>query len=232
MKRVLFISLFLIISNVLYAQSMFDGIFGSKNKSGDGGSSSQSTGNTTQVNVIDNDTGGESTGNHPPEARWNIDVVGPIYVFTDQPASRQGVTNVTEVGVTFKFDPLMHFWFKRVFFKVNGRDFDDGNTEWQHEHYLGGAGMRWYVGEGENTQIVFNVGGGKSKVTETESGDEIQDLETALCADFKLFWMSGDFRYGLIVSKLEVESKAKRQKDYKKGGYFSVGFNIQIPISY
>lgn len=181
------------------------------------------------------------------ESRWNFDLFLMEAIFPNQPASRQFLSNITGLGVTYKFSEAAHAWGKwtRVEFEgVNltttdivydeetGEDTGETvknkhSTIWKHEHWLGGFGLRWDLGDAQ--QLVINLGTGVSEVSEGNNYGKL-NLDTPVVADIKYLWVSDNISYGLNLTILEVESKEKDFAEYHKGGYVAIGLTIGFGI--
>jgi hypothetical protein len=164
----------------------------------------------------------------PTESVWNLDLYGFDFNLPDQPANEQFIQAVTGFGVTYKFNEHMHIWGRYSFFTVTGVKLDDVDTDWEHVHYVGGAGIRFNINE--RNRLTANLGVSNSKVKETKEYGEIEELTTGIVLDTKYLWTANNMAYGVMLSMVQVGSKSEELESHHKGGYVSVGAVFQFGL--
>lgn len=162
------------------------------------------------------------------ESIWNLDIYGMDFILPHQPANEQFVPSLTGIGLTYKFNQHAQLWFRYSTFSVEGVKLDDVDTEWKHTHYVGGYGFRFNLEN--NKRITVNLGVSKTRVEETKQFGEVEELKTGLALDTKYLWTDRDMTYGLMLSLVQVGSKAETWDDHRKGGYVSIGAALQIAL--
>jgi len=162
------------------------------------------------------------------ESVWNLDIYGMELISPDQPADQQFMTQISGFGVTYKFSEVAHFWGTYSKFSVDGVNLGNVDTEWQHEHMLGGGGLRFPVGT--HNQLSVNFGLGQSKIKETAKYGSVGNLKTTMATTVKYLWLTDNANFGLNLSMIRADSKASTWESYHKGGYFSVGLTASFGV--
>ncbi len=169
---------------------------------------------------------GEAKAHKETQVNFDIDIVP--YLLPDQPGDRQIVNDALILGTTYKFSDKIHLWAKYVKLKFPGKEFEGVESEWSHEHYVGGAGFRWSAGN--NKEIQLNFGTSTSSVIETKSKQKIEDMENPFAFEFRYYWAFDNLQLGVVASILDINSKAQTEISYKKAGYKYVALTLQFGI--